>query len=64
MAPDQACVDLVNRERGLESSRLAGSTAGADKIRTLYPAVDWSRQLAYAEDISLGEREYELVRLR
>ncbi|MDI6709598.1 MAG: DUF362 domain-containing protein [Bacillota bacterium] len=64
VALDQACVDLVNRERGLESSRLAGLTAGADKFRALYPAIDWSRQLAYAEDIGLGKREYELVRLR
>ncbi|MFA6170531.1 MAG: DUF362 domain-containing protein [Candidatus Margulisiibacteriota bacterium] len=49
VALDQACVDLVNK------------AAGVDKFRALWPAVDWSVQLAHAEKIGLGSRKYELV---
>jgi uncharacterized protein len=49
VALDQASADLVNK------------AAGQDIFRTLYPDVDWTIQLAYAEEIGLGSRAYELV---
>ncbi|MCU0641404.1 MAG: DUF362 domain-containing protein [Candidatus Margulisbacteria bacterium] len=49
VASDQAAADLVNR------------AAGKDIFRALYPEVDWSAQLAYAESLGLGSRRYELV---
>jgi len=49
VAIEQAAVDLVNK------------TAGKDIFRTIYPDVDWSIQLKYAEQIGLGSRKYELV---
>jgi uncharacterized Fe-S center protein len=49
VALDQASVDLINQ------------AAGRDIFRAHYPEVDWSVQLAYAEQIGLGSRAYELV---
>ncbi len=62
VALEQASVDLVNAEPGLRGSKLASAfEPGADKLRDLYPAIDWSRQLAYAEELGLGSRAYRLV---
>lgn len=61
VAIDQACVDLVNREPVLSNSRLGGRGDVPDKFRALCPKTDWRRQLAYAEKIGLGTREYELI---
>ena len=62
MAIDEASVDLVNQSPGLSNSALSsGFQPGEDKLRALYPDVDWSFQLAYGEEIGLGERRYELI---
>ena len=53
VAVDQACVDLVNQTEG--------RIKGADKFKTLYPEVDWTIQLKYAEEIGLGGRKYDLT---
>jgi uncharacterized Fe-S center protein len=64
VAIDQASVDLVNGERGNPSSKLPkGWEMGEDKFRALYPEVDWSIQLSYAEEIGLGTRNYELIKI-
>lgn len=62
VAIDQASVDMVNRQRALENTSVqANRDPGGDKFRAIYPKVDWSIQLGYAEKIGLGSREYELV---
>jgi hypothetical protein len=64
VAIDQASVDLVNGEAGNRSSKLSKNwNPGEDKFRAVYPEVDWSIQLTYAEEIGLGTREYELIRI-
>jgi uncharacterized Fe-S center protein len=64
VAIDQASVDLVNKEEGNRSSKLPKNwEPEGDKFRAIYPEVDWNIQLAYAEEIGLGAREYELVRI-
>jgi uncharacterized Fe-S center protein len=64
VALDQASVDLVNQEPALAGSCLTTHTAaGEDKFRGIYPEVEWEHQLAYAEELGLGNREYELVKL-
>ncbi len=64
VAIDQASVDLVNREDGNKASKLQRNwNPGEDKFRAIYPEVDWSIQLAYGEEIGLGTRNYELVRI-
>jgi len=61
VAIDQASVDLVNQQRGLENSLLRGAfEPGQDKFRNLRPERDWEGWLDYAQEIGLGEREYEL----
>ena len=64
VAIDQASVDLVNREEGNKASKLQKNwSPGEDKFRAVYPEVDWSIQLAYGEEIGLGTRNYELIRI-
>lgn len=63
VALDQACIDLVNKEKGLPGSRIAGKEDEKDKFRAIYPNIDWSRQLVYGEEIGLGSREYELINI-
>ncbi|NQT29228.1 MAG: DUF362 domain-containing protein [Candidatus Saganbacteria bacterium] len=52
VAIDQACVDLVNKTEG--------RIKGKDKLKTVWPSVDWSTQLKHAEEIGLGTIKYEL----
>ena len=64
VAIDQACADLVNSQPHLESSCLKGiEKPCADKIRAVYPNIDWERQLIYASELGIGSREYELVEI-
>lgn len=65
VAIDQASVEMVNRQRGLDNSSLSNhKEAGGDKFRALYPDVDWTIQLDYAEEIGLGRRRHDLVDIR
>lgn len=53
VAIDQACIDLINQTDGRIKSK--------DKFKTLWPNVDWTVQLKYAEEIGMGTRKYELI---
>jgi uncharacterized Fe-S center protein len=65
VAIDQASFDLVNQEDGVKGCSLPASCKpGEDKFRVLYPKVDGTIQLNYAEKIGLGSRKYELHILR
>jgi uncharacterized Fe-S center protein len=62
VAIDQASVDMVNRQAGLDGSCLKShKEIGEDKFRGVYPGIDWNVQLEHAEEIGLGSRKYELV---
>lgn len=64
VAIDQASADLVNQAAGLKDSVLTKNMApGEDKFKGLYPYVDWNHQLEYAEQLKLGTREYNLIKL-
>jgi uncharacterized Fe-S center protein len=64
VAVDQASVDLVNAERGLEGTALkSGLEPGGDKFRGVHPNVDWTVQLSYAETMGLGTRQYKLEKV-
>jgi uncharacterized Fe-S center protein len=61
VAADQASVDLVNAQEGIRGTLLKSSYGkGEDKFRALNK-VDWSAQLAHAEKLGLGTREYDLI---
>jgi len=64
VAIDQASADLLNAQPILESSCLKGiANAQADKMKAVYPKIDWQHQLQYAEELGLGMRAYDLVKL-
>ena len=60
VAIEQAAYDLVTQAAGLVGSRGEGMGAGADKF-TAITGVDGTRAIAYAEEMGLGTRQYELV---
>lgn len=65
VAIEQASMDMINQQPGLPGSKLAeGDLApGTDKLRALYPKIDWTRQIEYAEQVGLGQRDYRLIKL-
>jgi uncharacterized Fe-S center protein len=64
VALDQAAADLVNGAPGNPLSTLDKAFGkGEDKFRALFPNIDWSHQLAYAEQLGMGTREYSLEHL-
>lgn len=61
VAIDQASVDLVNAAEGREDSALKNNhQPGGDKIRGVYPEIDWSVQLEWAARMGVGTRSYSL----
>ncbi|MDY6851984.1 MAG: DUF362 domain-containing protein, partial [Thermodesulfobacteriota bacterium] len=61
VAVDQASVDLLNQETAAAGTCLkTGMGPGEDKIKGVYPYIDWSIQLDYGQEIGLGSRDYDL----
>lgn len=60
VAIEQAAYDLVTQVAGLPGSRGEGMEAGSDKFARV-TGVDGTRAIAYAEEMGLGNRTYELV---
>ena len=64
VAIDQAAVDLVNQEAGMQNTALQSNLKkGSDKFKGLYPEVNWEVQLDYAEQCGLGVRNYSLSQI-
>ena len=64
VAIDQASVDLVNREQALPESCIKENVGPEkDKFKEIYPKVNWTIQLDYAESLGLGTRNYKLVKI-
>ena len=62
VAIDQAAVDLVNKQTGRRDSALKKNHRdGADKFRGVNPDIDYTIQLAYAEELGVGSRSYKLI---
>jgi len=62
VAIDQASVDMVNLQATLDNSCLGiHNEADNDKFRCIHPNIDCFIQLKYAEEIGLGNRDYELI---
>lgn len=62
VAIDQSAVDLVNQQPRLVGSKVTGKIEEKDHFRAAHN-IDWSHQLAYAEEIGIGTRSYKLVRV-
>ncbi len=64
VAIDAASYDLVNEQSGNYNSSLkCNHEKGEDKFKGLYSNIDASRQFSYGEEIGLGHREYELIKI-
>jgi uncharacterized Fe-S center protein len=63
VAIDRASVDLINQQPGLKGTATKVLKAGADKIRSVHPDVDWSVQIKHAERLGLGASSYRLVKV-
>jgi len=64
VAIDKACSDLVVAASGAPGSACQHSGASSDKFGAVHKDTDWSIQLAHAEAIGLGSRDYKLEPLR
>lgn len=65
VAIDQAAADMVNRAAASAGAPPPGQKAephSPDKFIAVF-GTDWSRQLQYGEELGLGTREYELVKV-
>jgi hypothetical protein len=63
VALDQAALDRVNQAPPLYPSALPkGVQPGDDKFMAVYPDIDGTHALAYAESMGLGTRQYDLVK--
>jgi uncharacterized Fe-S center protein len=67
VALDQACADLVKAAPVMPNSKIHKGGdhdhSGEDKFRMAHPETHWEAGLEHAEQIGLGTRVYELVRL-
>jgi uncharacterized Fe-S center protein len=64
IAIDAASYDLVNEQIGNSNSNLkCNHEKGGDKFKGLYANIDGTRQLTYGEEIGLGYRDYELIKI-
>lgn len=73
VALDQACADLVNAAMPLHTDNMLNEKAHAhhehhheedhDKFHLLHPNTNWQIGLEYAEQLGVGTREYELVKV-
>ncbi len=62
VAIDKASVDLLNRAKVSEFSKIKDCSV-KDKVKCVYPDIDWEIQLKYAEELGLGSMEYELIEI-
>lgn len=74
VALDQACVDLVNSAQTLNTDNMLTDKMhdgdgccchhhSNDKFHILHPDTNWQAGLRYAEEIGIGVRDYELVKI-
>jgi uncharacterized Fe-S center protein len=70
VALDQACVDLCNKMPVIEGSRLDKHIKSFWKddpnheyFHLNHPDAEWEPGLVHAEEIGLGSRQYELIKI-
>ncbi|KLO21657.1 4Fe-4S ferredoxin [Marinitoga sp. 1197] len=65
VALDMASVDLVKNAPALPGSKIYNSHdfVGEDKFKFVHPNADWEAGLNHAQQIGLGNKEYELIEI-
>jgi len=61
VAIDRACIDMVNKAIVNPGSKLNGKNEYNDVFISVHPNTDWRRCLDYAQQIGIGNQNYELV---
>ena len=62
VAIDKASVDLLNKAKINELSKIKDCKV-EDKIKCVYPDIDWMVQLNYAQSLGMGNLKYELIEI-
>ena len=60
VAIDRASADLLNSAPANKGSKV-DSCEVTDKMKCVYPEINWESQLEYAEKIGLGTQDYQLI---
>jgi uncharacterized Fe-S center protein len=60
---DTAGLSDCLKKRDLVAVKLHFGELGEDKFSGLYPEVDWKIQLAYAQQLGLGRRDYRIQKI-
>ncbi len=60
VAIDRASADLLNNAPVNIGSKIENCDV-KDKMKCVYPKIDWEIQLKYAEELGLGTQDYELI---
>jgi uncharacterized Fe-S center protein len=63
VAIDQASVDMVNQAPINFNCGIAGHNHSEDRFTSAHPNTDWRACLQHAEEIGLGSRKYELIKM-
>ncbi|EOC99626.1 DUF362 domain-containing protein [Caldisalinibacter kiritimatiensis] len=64
VAIDQASLDLINQQMGNKNSELKKNfEPGKDKFKGVHEHINAERILEYGEQIGLGARDYELIKI-
>lgn len=62
---DAASVDIVNNSAGLRNTALKDSfEPGQDKFLDLHPGAPYNIQIDYADEIEIGQKEYNLITIK
>ena len=65
VALDVACVQMVNEAPVIKGSVLdVKGVKKGDKFKAAHPKTDWMTGMDHAQEIKLGRKQYELVRLK
>jgi len=64
VAVEKASLDMVNAQPSLPDSEIGSKVGpGKDKFKALRPEISGEVQISYAEELGMGTREYEIVKL-
>jgi hypothetical protein len=64
VALDTCCYDLVNDSMFVSSTSLLDCVPGEDKFKKIYPDVDATFQLHYAQQLGIGSLQYVVERVK
>jgi uncharacterized protein len=65
VAIDKASADSVNKAPVIQNSKIGGiHDKDQDRIKAVFPEINWQAGLDYAEKIGLGTNKYEIIQVK